>query len=445
MISCGAICSTTNLFPEPNHAWFCRTCTVMYEAEVVIIGGGAAGFFAAAQLAEMRPGTRILMLEKTGKVLAKVRISGGGRCNVTHNCHDLETLCSRYPRGKDWLMPIFQSFAVKETVDWFRAKGVQIKGEADGRMFPATNTSQTIIDCLYQAATQNPGFRVQLHAGVHAVKGHTRGGYAIEYQGGTVWAPNVLVTTGGFPSATGFSFLKELEIPVVEPVPSLFTFNTRPHPWQNLQGVSVPDADIKLPGTDFSFRGPLLVTHWGFSGPAVLKLSAFAARHLARKQYRYNFEINFLPANQKQETVDQLLQYQANNPRKSPVSDAPFMLPRNLYLQLCQEAGLHKYHNWAEAGKKSFRLLADCIHGRRFEAEGKTTYKDEFVTAGGVDLAVVQADRCESRTHPGLFFAGEVLDIDGITGGFNFQAAWSTATVAARAMAQNSASLTMAP
>ena len=403
--------------------------------DVVIIGGGAAGFFAAANLGKLRPDLRILMLEKTGKLLSKVKISGGGRCNVTHNCLDNKPLLENYPRGADWLAPVFNQFSVKNAINWFLEEGIALHTEPDGRMFPVSNQSQTIVHCLENAAIRNPMFQLKLHSGVVSIERTDNHKFSLHTGNETFIAQKILVTTGGFPSASGFGFLEKQGIAVVEPIPSLFTFNVKPHPWAELQGVSLTDTRVSLAGTDFQFRGPLLVTHWGFSGPAVLKLSAFAARYLAEKQYQYTFSVDFLPNQTQAETIDYMLAFQKNNPKKVPCGSPMFGLPKSIWIKLCQSAGLQGYMNWAETGKKTILKMAGLLHAHPFEGNGKTTYKDEFVTAGGVDLQYVDANTCQSKTCHGLYFAGEVLNVDGITGGFNFQAAWSTAFVAATSIA----------
>lgn len=406
--------------------------------DVVIVGGGAAGFFAAGELGRLKPGIRIVMLEKTGKVLAKVKISGGGRCNATNNCPDPKKLIEFYPRGNPWLQSVFHQFSVNDTLAWFQKEGVKMNAEPDGRMFPSTNDSQTIIDALHRAAFRNPGFELRLHSTVKNIQPIENHQFRMETSDGSLVAKNVLIATGGFPSISGFDFLKTFQLPIVPPVPSLFTFNTKPHLWAALQGVSLPDVKVSLLNSPYHFSGPVLVTHWGFSGPAVLKLSAFGARFLAERNYKYRFAIHFLPEKTKQEIMDLLQSQVVLFPKKSPLASSPFAFPKSLWTQFCLESGLDRYHNWAETGKKAIQKMADLIDSHPFDAEGKTTYKDEFVTSGGVDLSVIEASTCESKSFPGLYFAGEVLNVDGITGGFNFQAAWSTAAAVAKNISKTS-------
>ena len=400
--------------------------------DLVIIGAGAAGFFAAAELLRQKPEAKVLMLEKTGKVLGKVKISGGGRCNVTHNCLDVNALLQFYPRGNPWLKEVFAQFSVKDTLAWFQNLGVKIVAEADGRMFPQSNESQTIINALESAAT-GKNFILSLHNGVKNIL-PTAQGFEIQLDGNeSIHTKSVLIASGGSPSGSGFSFLKSMDFSIVPPVPSLFTFNVKKHIWADLMGLAVNKAKVTLNGTDLEFTGPLLVTHWGFSGPAVLKLSAFAARILHEKNYRYQFSIDWLP--EQTDVLDQITQFQTDNPKRKPDQSQIFAIPKRLWEQICKDSGLSTYFNWAEAGKKKIALAAQLLKKSTFEADGKTTYKEEFVTSGGIDLAEIFAKTCESKRFPGLFFAGEVLDVDGVTGGFNFQAAWSTGFVAAKTVA----------
>lgn len=401
--------------------------------DVVIVGAGAAGYFAAAEILRLRPQSTLLMLEKTGQTLAKVRISGGGRCNATHHCFDATQLLENYPRGNPWLKSVFRQFAVQDTLNWFQQRGVKLIAEADGRMFPESNQSESIVRAL-QAAVRGDHFHLKLHSSLASVQKEKEGFLLILNNGEELRTPVLLLATGGGPGENSLNFLSSLPLKKVAPVPSLFTFNVKNHPWENLMGLSVTDAAVSLPAFGLYFRGPVLVTHWGFSGPAVLKLSAAAARILHECQYQFEFRIDFLPGMAPVDLRESLQQYAIGNPKQKPLNAAPFALPRRLWEQLCQESGLAAYHNWAEAGKKSIRLVAELLKGRSFQASGKTTFKEEFVTAGGISLDEINPQTCESFRYPGLFFAGEILDVDGFTGGFNFQAAWSTAFSAASAI-----------
>lgn len=403
--------------------------------DVVIIGAGAAGFFSAAQLISKLLETRILILEKTGKTLSKVKISGGGRCNVCPNILDVSQLIQNYPRGNPWLSGVFEQFSVQDTLKWFENQGVSIVAEVDGRMFPESNNSQTIIDAL-QKATLNKGVELQLHSGVKSIQPKPSGFQLMLDNGQTIESKLIIIAAGGHPSARGYEWLSQLGLEIVAPVPSLFTFNVRHHLWGDLMGVSVALARVKLEGTEEQFDGPVLITHWGFSGPAVLKLSAFAARFLNENGYRYRFSIDWLPTVSENEVLNRLLSYQKENAKRKPEQWPLFELPRRLWERICTESGLAAYHNWAEAGKKKIQLAAQILKKSTFTGDGKTTFKEEFVTSGGISLNQIDPKTCGSTQIPGLFFAGEVLDIDGVTGGFNFQAAWSTGCVAAKSAAE---------
>ncbi len=393
--------------------------------DLIIVGGGAAGFFAGSSLLDQSPGARVLILEKSGKLLSKVKISGGGRCNVTHHCFDNEKLLASYPRGNPWLSDVFDRLGVKQTLNWFRNIGIEIVAEADGRMFPKSNDSSTIADGLLHAFTGKGG-KIQLQKKVMSFE-HKEGIFEICIENeNPLLARHLLIATGGSPDIRGFDFLIHTGHRIVTPVPSLFTFNTRPHPWADLQGLSVTEARVGICNSPYSFSGPVLVTHWGFSGPAVLKLSAFAARYLHEKNYAYQFSIDWLPSIPAGEVLSGLLDFQKNHGRKKPAQTPVFNLPTRLWAKLCTEVKAVEHFNWAETGRKKVEALAEKLKDSRFEGSGKTTYKDEFVTAGGVDTSEVDTSTCESKRIPSLFFAGEVLNADGITGGFNFQAAWST-------------------
>ncbi len=402
--------------------------------DLIIVGAGAAGHFAGAELLRLRPEASVLMLEKTGQVLAKVRISGGGRCNVTHRCFDNARLLENYPRGNPWLKEVFAQFSVKDTLSWFKVRGVDIVAEADGRMFPQSNQSESIMQALRQSFRgKNAEMRTQCP--VQEVRLAEKGFNLVLKEGAILETRQLLLASGGSPGEGGLAFASSLNLRTVPPVPSLFTFNVKNHPWAALMGLSLEDASVSLPGRGLSFRGPVLVTHWGFSGPAVLKLSAAAARKLHDCQYHFEFQLDFLPEIPEKGIIEMLQEQIRLNPRQKPLNAQLFPLPRRLWEQLCAESGLASYHNWAETGKKSLQALVKLLKARTFQASGKTTFKDEFVTAGGISLDAVDPGTCESRQHPGLFFAGEVLDVDGFTGGFNFQAAWSTAHAAAKAIA----------
>ena len=402
--------------------------------DVIIAGGGAAGIFAAVNLAVMNPALAITVLEKSPKLLSKVKISGGGRCNVTHACFDNKELVKFYPRGEKQLRGAFSRFTTTDTVEWFESRGVKLKAEADGRMFPTTDDSQTIIDCLLQEASRL-GINIVTGRGVTAVK-KTAKGFEVTVNDSVVTNCRYFVAAcGGHHKDGAYEWLHGLGHTIVPPVPSLFTFNLPKHRITQLMGVAVPQAQVKISGTKLVQQGPLLITHWGLSGPAVLKLSAWGARLLNGMEYRYEVVVNWIPPAH-EEAVRQQLDKQRREHASSMVhSKQPYQLPRRLWEFLCSECGIKETTRWADLPAKQANQLAVQLTAHRFQAHGKTTFKEEFVTAGGVNLSEVDFRTMESRVCPGVYFAGEVVDIDGVTGGFNFQAAWTTAYIVAEAIA----------
>ena len=405
----------------------------MSSVTIVVIGGGAAGFFGAITAAETFPDATVTILEKTRTVLNKVRISGGGRCNVTHACFDNRQLVKHYPRGEKPLRALLTQFDAATTVRWFEDRGVALKTEPDGRMFPATNTSETIVDCLLSTA-RRLGITIRTSCGVTALTpqpDHT-GWQLTLLDGSTLRADRVLVATGGYPQLPSYGWLPDQAEPLLSPVPSLFTFNVPDSPLLPLAGVSVPDAGVYIVGTKQEQRGPLLLTHWGFSGPAVLRLSAWAARELADAAYRFTLRVNWVPTIDDNALRAVLQDFRQQNGRKQVSSQNPFGLPSRLWQAMVQEAGIADEQRWADLPAKPLNRLANRLTNSQFNVVGKSTFKDEFVTCGGVALGSLHPQTLESTSQPGLFFAGEVLDVDGITGGFNFQSAWTTGYVAGR-------------
>ncbi len=404
----------------------------MSSISIGVIGGGAAGFFGAITAAETYPDATVTILEKTHTVLNKVRISGGGRCNVTHACFDNRQLVKHYPRGEKWLLPLLSQFDATATVRWFGQRGVVLKTEADGRMFPATNTSETIVNCLLSTARQL-GIGVRTRCGVSTLARQTGqpGWQLMLIDGSTLLADRVLVATGGYPQRPSYNWLPDQTEPLLSPVPSLFTFNAPASPLLSLAGVSVADATVQVAGelgraTKQSQRGPLLLTHGGFSGPVVLRLSAWAARELASANYCFTLRVNWLPALNDNTLRAALQDFRQQHGRKQVWSQNPVGLPVRLWQVLAQESGIGGEQRWADLPAKPLNQLVGRLVNSQFEVVGKSTFKDEFVTCGGIALGGLHPQTLESRLHPGLFFAGEVLDIDGITGGFNFQSAWTT-------------------
>ncbi len=403
------------------------------KQQVVIIGGGAAGFFAAITIAESNPDLEVTILEKSKKVLQKVKVSGGGRCNVTHACFIPQELVENYPRGKRELLGPFHQFMTGDTMEWFENRGVSLKIEADNRIFPVSNNSQTIVDCLQQSA-ENAGVHLILQAHVNQIiKNENQ--YEVICNDKSYFADKLLITTGSSPKF--WELLSTLGHQIIPPVPSLFTFKIKDERLDNIPGISVPNAKVKLVNTNFENTGPLLITHWGLSGPAVLKLSAFAAIYLAEKNYEYQVSVNWL-GQSFQKVFDKLQQLKSAQAKKTVETKSPFEdIPKRLWLKLIVAANIQLQQRWADVSKKQVENLANQLTHSIFEANGKTTFKEEFVTAGGVDLKEIHFKRFESKLHKNLFFAGEVLNIDAVTGGFNFQNAWTGAYIAGKAIAEN--------
>lgn len=408
--------------------------------KVVVIGGGAAGFFGAITCAQANPQAQVLLLEKTNKLLSKVRVSGGGRCNVTHHCFVPSLLAQHYPRGAKKLKEAFKTFGATETIDWFNQRGVQLKTEADGRMFPSTNSSETIVNCLLNEARRS-GVQIKTGTGVEKIKPVPENDGSSKFllylsNNTTVEADKVLISTGGNPKSAGYDWLRALGHTIQEPVPSLFTFNVPGSALQELQGVSVPKARVRVAGQKLEYEGPLLITHWGYSGPAVLKLSAWGARLFHEQNYNFTALINWIPDFTEEALREQLQSYRQAHPKKVVSTNPLFNLPQRLWKSLTLLADIPEETRWAELPAKNTNKLIEALIRAPFEVKGKTTFKEEFVTCGGVDLSEVDIRNMESRKQPGVYFAGEVLNIDGITGGFNFQAAWTTGFLAGSAMAK---------
>ncbi|MBL0309596.1 MAG: NAD(P)/FAD-dependent oxidoreductase [Bacteroidetes bacterium] len=406
--------------------------------QIVVIGGGAAGFFAALASAENNPDAQVTILEKSSTLLSKVKISGGGRCNVTHACFDAKELIKNYPRGEKQLLGPFTRFNPSHTVDWFEAKGVKLKREADGRMFPATDSSQTIIDCFLQEA-KRLGVAIKMQTGVETIKPDDAKFHLVTNKNTPIIADAVIITTGS--GSSMWSLLSGLGHTIVPPVPSLFTFNINDQRIKGLEGLSVPHATVsvvppathKAPYSKLSSTGPLLITHWGMSGPAILRLSAWGARILSDSKHQFEIEINWTGEPSINELRETIKQFKQSHPKKvvsiNPLLPLPKRLWERLSSTICQTST-----NYADLSNKQIEGLATALAASRFHVLGKSTFKDEFVTAGGVSLDEVDFKTMQSKIIPGLYFAGEVLDMDAITGGFNFQAAWTTGWVAGNAI-----------
>ncbi len=423
----------------------------MGKRHIAIVGGGAAGFFAAITAAEASPDCTVTIFEATAHLLAKVKVSGGGRCNVTHACFEPRELVKRYPRGGRELLGAFSRWQPRDTVAWFEARGVKLKTEADGRMFPVTDNSQTIVDCLMGAA-QKAGVVIRTGCGVKEVGrvipnappmttgadgalGITRPTFQLTLTNGeTVAADRLLLATGGNRASAAFAIAAQFGHTIEPPVPSLFTFHVNDPRLKELSGVSVEDAATVVTGTPLQERGPLLVTHWGLSGPAILKLSAWGARTLHDCGYQFTLRVNWAPSFNAETVRAALEAARAANPKKQITTWCPLGLPLRLWERLVVAAGLAPDAIWNGIGNPVLRALAAQVCEGEFVVNGKSMFKEEFVTCGGVRLAEVDFRTMGSRLVPGLHFAGEFLDIDGITGGFNFQNAWTTGHLAGRAM-----------
>jgi predicted Rossmann fold flavoprotein len=397
----------------------------MSSKKVIIIGGGAAGIFAAINIAEKYPSFSVTVLEKSSKVLAKVKVSGGGRCNVTNALTDITALSKNYPRGEKELKKLFYKFSTPDTVKWFSDRGVKLKAEADGRMFPVTDNSQTIIDCLLKAC-QDSQVRISYQTPIKKIEKTASGFILTTDKMEAISCDALVIATGGSPKIESYQWLGELGHSIASPVPSLFTFNIKESDITSLQGLAVKECQVKIAGTKLWWNGPLLITHWGFSGPAVLKLSALGARLLHEKDYKYTVLISWLNGAKEQEVKEEIEAFKLHNPLKYVTNACPFELPKRLWEFLVTKTGISPDLKWINVTGKTLNKIISHLINDEYNALGKTTFKDEFVTCGGVNLNEVDFDTMQSKICPGLYFCGEVLDIDGITGGFNFQAAWST-------------------
>jgi predicted Rossmann fold flavoprotein len=402
---------------------------------VVVVGGGAAGFFGAIACAEAAPATHITILEKGPDFLQKVRISGGGRCNVTHACFDPRELTKRYPRGERELIGPYHRFQADDTVRWFEARGVKLKVESDGRMFPTTDRSQTIIDCLVTTA-RKAKIDLQTNCAVASIERTDSGFNVITSKNETISCDKILLATGGCRTPALGALATSLGHTLEPPVPSLFTFHID-LPWvKSLAGLSVPEAEASVADTNLRERGPILFTHWGLSGPCILRLSAWGARELEARSYKFPLRINWLgkPEVQVRSALEALARA---NPAKLMANTPLAPLPSRLWTELLNHATIRPDTRWSSLSRAAHQSLLKTLTSTELPVSGKSLNKDEFVTCGGVRLAEVNFKTMESKICPGLYFAGELLDIDGITGGFNFQAAWTTGWIAGHAMAES--------
>ncbi len=407
---------------------------IILRKRLVIVGGGAAGFFCAVNAARLNSSLEVIIIEKTGKLLSKVKVSGGGRCNVTHGCFDRNEMIRRYPRGGNFLKKAFHQFFTTDTIQWFEERGVPLIVEPDGRMFPVANSSQTIIDCLVKEANQ---YSIQIFMNREVKKiDINKNIFHIYFTGGErMDADYVCLACGGYPKTAMFDWIKEWGHTIEEPVPSLFTFNMPGNPITRLMGVVAEKASVKIIGTKLIEEGPLLITHWGISGPVVLRLSAWGARHLASVTWKFTVLINWLAGYNEQSLRERFneLRFETATQRISSRND--FGLAARLWEFLIAQSGIKDETRWADLPAQQRNLLIRNVCSYECAVNGKTTFKEEFVTAGGINLNEVDANTMMSKKIPNLFFAGEVLDVDGITGGYNFQHAWTSGFIAAKTIA----------
>ncbi|WP_431167337.1 NAD(P)/FAD-dependent oxidoreductase [Tenacibaculum halocynthiae] len=400
--------------------------------KVIIIGGGAAGFFTAINAKELNPNLDITILEKGKEVLQKVKISGGGRCNVTHACFEPKELTKFYPRGEKELLGPFHKFMTGDTFEWFENHGVPLKIESDNRVFPEANTSQAIIDC-FTNAVNNLGIKVLKNNGVTSIQ-KQESTWTINTKEHQFKADFLVIAAGS--SKKIWEMSENLGHTIVNTVPSLFTFNIKDSRIIDLGGVAVPNAEVSIAKTKLESSGPLLITHWGLSGPAILKLSAFGARILADKNYQYNVIVNWLGIDA-YTVFEKLLELKNTNAKKQIILKSPFPdIPRRLWERLVIASAIKNNQNWADISNKHLQNLTNQLTNGLFNANGRTTFKEEFVTAGGIDLKQIDFKRFESKLHQNLFFVGETLNIDAVTGGFNFQNAWTGGYICAKSISE---------
>jgi len=400
---------------------------------LIVIGGGAAGFFCAVNAARLNPGLKVTIIEKSNKLLSKVKVSGGGRCNTTHACFEIPELIRKYPRGQNFIKKAFHWFNTNDTIKWFAERGVELKTEVDGRMFPVTDDSQTIINCLLKEADK---YKVEIimHCEVQSIE-LTGNGFQLQTTNYKLQTNYICIACGGYPKSSMFDWLRKLGHTIEDPVPSLFTFNMPGNPITELMGVSVEKAGVKVMGTKLSEEAPLLITHWGMSGPAILRLSAWGARQLAEMNYHFTLLVNWLPDYREQDLRSDWQSFRDEYAGQKISNKNPFGLPNRLWSYLLSCSDIHADIRWAEIPSKEQNKLIKNLTAQEFSVKGKTTFKEEFVTCGGIKLNEIDPNTMQSKIQTGIFFAGEVMDIDGITGGFNFQHAWTSGWIAGKSIA----------
>ncbi|MBT4344705.1 MAG: NAD(P)/FAD-dependent oxidoreductase [Flavobacteriales bacterium] len=393
---------------------------------IAVIGGGASGFMAAITAKETNISSNVTIFEKTDKLLAKVKISGGGRCNVTNATYSLSKLIKSYPRGGKKLKKSFNIFNTKNTVTWFESKGVKLKTEEDNRIFPLSNNSESIVNILISTA-EELAIRISLKSKVNKIQ-ITKQGFILNINKEKLFFEKIIIASGGSAKSSGFEWISSLGYKIINPVPSLFTFNMPKNPITKLMGLSVSDVTVSIKGSSLKQTGPLLITHWGMSGPAILKLSSWGARDLADLNYDFTVQVNWLTLNE--EIVREKIMKISSN--KKIYNHNPFIIPKRLWLFILEKLEIPEDKIWRELSKKNKNRLINTLINDEYEIKGKTTFKEEFVSCGGISLSEVNMLTMGSKRHNGLYFAGELLDIDGVTGGFNFQAAWTTGYLAGK-------------
>jgi predicted Rossmann fold flavoprotein len=399
--------------------------------DIIVVGGGAAGFFSAINIVERNPKLKVAILERGKEVLSKVRVSGGGRCNVTHACFDPNELVKFYPRGEKELRGPFHQFCSGDTIEWFEKHGVELKIEDDGRMFPVSNSSQTIIDC-FVSASHKLGITILTGQSVQSIFKKDNC-WKIETQTENYLAEKLILATGSNPKI--WDLLHTFGHAIITPVPSLFTFNIKDPRIKELPGIAT-QVNVKVIGSKLESTGPLLITHWGMSGPAILKLSAWGARILHDKNYQFAIEVNWLNEIETEEVETLLKELKQEHAKKTVAKKSPLEVQNRLWESLVLASGIGAETKWADLSKIQLQNLANQLTKGIFQVNGKSTFKEEFVTAGGIDLKEINFKTMESKLHPNLYFAGEIVNIDAITGGFNFQNAWTSGFIVANAIAE---------
>ena len=401
--------------------------------DIAIVGGGAAGFFAAITAKENYPDAKVVIFEKTQNILSKVKISGGGRCNLTNGCSSIKELTSAYPRGGNALKRAFKIFNNKHAMQWFESRGVPLIIQDDNCVFPLSQNSQSIIDCFLEQ-TDKLKIKIELATGIKTIK-KISGKLQLIFVGGKVPSrifDKVIVATGGSPKRDGLAWLEKLNHKIEDPVPSLFTFKIADEAVTELMGIVVEDTLVSIQSSKLKSEGPLLITHWGMSGPAILKLSAFGARVLSEKGYEFKVQVNWTHVRNHDDVVARLKGIVAEHPKKILANVRPYSLPDRLWNYLLEKSHLSINKKWGELGKSGLNRLVNILTNDVYSVKGRTQFRDEFVTCGGVSLESIDLNTMQSKACKNLYFAGEIMDIDGITGGYNFQAAWTTAFIAAK-------------